>query len=226
MSEDSPEVAGGSTVQELFEYYAERFATLHQARPSLVFARNHEFCPAGTVMQAGDEIAFLPPVSGGATQAAEGLGMNVFALTRDVVRPEIWTGHWPRPEDGAVIFFEGVVRNNTKGRETTRLDYQCYEPMALRLIEQLGKEIAAQFELGRIAIVHRLGLLEVGETSVLIATSAPHRRQAFHGALEAIDRLKKEVPIWKKEFFADGEVWVDGDWNEALISQSAAETGS
>jgi molybdopterin synthase catalytic subunit len=119
-----------------------------------------------------------------------------------------------RPTDGAVVAFEGVVRNNTKGRATKFLDYDCYEPMALKMMAQIGREIAGGFAIGRIAMVHRLGRMEIGEASVLIAAAAPHRRPAFEAALEGIDRLKKLVPIWKKEHFADGEVWVEGEWDE------------
>jgi molybdopterin synthase catalytic subunit len=119
-----------------------------------------------------------------------------------------------RPADGAVIAFEGVVRDNTKGRATKFLDYECYEPMALKLMAQIGREIAASHAVGHIAMVHRLGRMEIGEASVVSVVSAPHRKAAFEAALEGINRLKKLVPIWKKEHFADGEVWVEGEWDE------------
>ena len=116
--------------------------------------------------------------------------------------------------DGAVVTFHGVVRNNTKGRSTLRLEYECYEEMAIRMMAQIGREIAAQFPISRIAIAHRLGTMEIGEASVLVVATSPHRRPAFDAALEGINRLKKTVPIWKKEFFADGEVWVEGEWDD------------
>jgi molybdopterin synthase catalytic subunit len=139
---------------------------------------------------------------------------HYFALTREAIITKAVTERIQRPTDGAVVAFEGVVRNNTKGRATKFLDYDCYEPMALKMMAQIGREIAGGFAIGRIAMVHRLGRMEIGEASVLIAAAAPHRRPAFEAALEGIDRLKKLVPIWKKEHFADGEVWVEGEWDE------------
>jgi molybdopterin synthase catalytic subunit len=115
--------------------------------------------------------------------------------------------------EGAVVTFEGTVRNNTNGRRTRCLDYECYEPMALKMMTRIGLEIAAAHPIGRIAMVHRLGRLLVGETSVAVIVTAPHRRPAFDAALEGINRLKKMVPIWKKEHFVDGEVWVEGEWD-------------
>ena len=117
-------------------------------------------------------------------------------------------------EDGAVITFEGVVRNNTKGRRTLYLDYECYEPMAIKTMAEIGREIAASYAIDRIAMVHRLGRMEIGETSVAVIVTAPHRKAAFDAALEGINRLKRLVPIWKKEHFADGEVWVEGEWDQ------------
>ena len=110
-----------------------------------------------------------------------------------------------------------MVRNNTKGRATRYLDYECYEEMALKMMAQIGVEIAAQHAISRIAIVHRLGRMEIGETSVAVLAFAPHRRPSFEAALEGIDRLKKLVPIWKKEYFEDGEVWVDGEWDDSVV---------
>ena len=115
--------------------------------------------------------------------------------------------------EGAVVSFEGTVRNNTGGRPTLCLDYEGYESMALKTMARLGLEIAAGYEVGRVAMVHRLGRMLVGETSVAVVVCAPHRRPAFEAALEGIDRLKRLVPIWKKEHFADGEVWVEGEWD-------------
>jgi molybdopterin synthase catalytic subunit len=115
--------------------------------------------------------------------------------------------------DGAIVTFQGVVRNNTRGRETLRLEYECYEQMAIRKMAEIGREIADEFAISRIAMLHRLGTMEIGEASVAVIATAPHRRPAFDAALEGINRLKRLVPIWKKEFFADGEVWVEGEWD-------------
>ena len=116
--------------------------------------------------------------------------------------------------EGAVVTFEGTVRNHTGGRATLCLDYECYEAMALKMMAQIGLALAAGREIERIAMVHRLGRMLIGEASVAILVTAAHRRPAFEAALEAIDQLKKRVPIWKKEHFLDGEVWVEGEWDQ------------
>jgi molybdopterin synthase catalytic subunit len=118
--------------------------------------------------------------------------------------------------EGAVVTFEGTVRNNTKGRPTICLDYECYESMALRMMAQIGRDLAAAHHIERVAIVHRLGRMLIGETSVAVIVTSPHRRAAFEAALEGIDSLKKVVPIWKKEHFVDGEVWVEGEWDDQV----------
>lgn len=116
-----------------------------------------------------------------------------------------------RPEDGAAIAFEGVVRNNTRGRKTLYLDYDAYEEMALRQMEELAIQALGKFKIREVAIVHRLGRLEIGETSVLIAVASAHRGPAYEASRWLIDTLKQTVPIWKKEYFVDGAVWADGE---------------
>jgi molybdopterin synthase catalytic subunit len=218
LSEDRVELRDDAHLSHIFEYYAERFPRIRALASSIVMARNHEFTPLDGVVNDGDEVAFLPPVSGGA--GSENISEIIdepghyFALTREPIVTKAITERMQQPSDGAVIAFEGVVRNNTKGRATKFLDYECYEPMALKMMAQIGREIAAGHAIGRIAMVHRLGRMEIGEASVLIVATAPHRRPAFEAALEGINRLKKLVPIWKKEHFADGEVWVEGEWDE------------
>jgi molybdopterin synthase catalytic subunit len=120
-----------------------------------------------------------------------------------------------------VVVFEGVVRNNTNGRQTTHLEYECYEEMATEQMARIGKEIAARGDISHLGMVHRLGRLQIGEASVSVVATAPHRKPAFEAALEGINRLKREVPIWKKEFFADGAVWVDGEWSTELLQSTA-----
>ena len=115
-----------------------------------------------------------------------------------------------------MITFEGVVRNHSKGRKTKFLDYECYAPMALKTMLELGREIAAGHAIHRIAMVHRLGRLEISEASVAIIVVSAHRRAAYDASLEAINRLKRLVPIWKKEHFEDGEVWVEGEWEGSI----------
>ncbi len=232
MSEDVATFADGARLFEVFEHYAHRFETLRAARPSILFARNREFAAPDTELTNDDEIAFLPPVSGGSGPLAESVAGcrperggfsslieesgNLFALTRFAIASSAWARVLQRPEDGAVIIFEGIVRNNTKGRPTRFLEYECYESMAVEQMARIGREIAAASEIGRIAMIHRLGRLEIGEASVAIIVTAPHRKPAFEASLSGINRLKREVPIWKKEFYEDGAVWVEGEWDERL----------
>ena len=221
--EERLDLADGARVDGIFQHYVERFPKIGEMAGSIVMARNYEFVDLSSPVADGDEIAFLPPVSGGTSaadsasqwthQVAESDG-HFFALTRRPIDSRALAELVRRGEDGAVIVFEGVVRNNSKGRATLFLDYECYEAMAIRKIAEIGREIAASTPIGHIAIVHRLGRMEIGEASVAVVVSAPHRKPAFDAALDGINRLKKLVPIWKKEHFADGEVWVEGEWDD------------
>jgi molybdopterin synthase catalytic subunit len=219
-SEETLDLPDGTNLSDVFEHYATRFPRLHQLRSSIVMALNQQFAAAGTGLRDGDEAAFLPPVSGGSamfTHEISDAGGHFFALTRDPIDVQSLKNRVLAGTDGAIVDFEGVVRNNTKGRATRFLDYECYEAMAVKMMAQIGLEIAGAHAIGRIAMVHRLGRMEIGETSVAIVVSAPHRKPAFDAALEGINRLKKLVPIWKKEYFEDGEVWVEGEWDESVL---------
>jgi molybdopterin synthase catalytic subunit len=215
-AEESLDVPTGTTLETLFSRYSASYETLNARRPSILFARNQEFAKPDTVLHDNDEVAFLPPVSGGSGIGGDG---HIFEIVRETIDSRELVKRLQRPEDGAVVVFEGVVRNNTKGRATTHLEYECYEGMAKEQMARIGAEIAAQFAIGRLGMVHRLGRLEIGEASVVVVATAPHRKPAFDAALEGINRLKREVPIWKKEFFADGAVWVDGEWDEKLLAR-------
>ena len=227
LREDSLEVADGGTLGSVFEHYAGRFPRLREMAASTVLALNQQFSSPSAPLAEGDEVALLPPVSGGADGRPGGLPYltdaagNYFALTRDAIDGTALARRILRGEDGAFVNFEGVARNNTKGRATRFLEYECYEPMALRMMAEIGAEIARTHEVGRIAMVHRLGRLEISETSVAVVVTSPHRRAAFEAALEGINRLKKLVPVWKKEYFVDGEVWVEGDWDDAVVKAQA-----
>jgi molybdopterin synthase catalytic subunit len=219
LREDSLEVPQGGRVESVFEHYAALAPRLREMAASVVLALNQEFSSPAAALRDGDEVAFLPPVSGGSGythEIADPLG-NFFALTRDPIDGTALARRLLRGEDGAFVNFEGVARNKTKGRATRYLDYECYEAMAVKMMAQIGAEIAGGFAIGRIAMVHRLGRIEIGETSVAVVVTAPHRRPAFDAALEGINRLKRLVPVWKKEHFVDGEVWVDGEWDEAVV---------
>jgi molybdopterin synthase catalytic subunit len=181
---------------------------------SIVLARNHEFAQPADLLADGDEVALLPPVSGGTPPEIVDPAGHFFLLTRDPIDPRAAEQRVLQGFDGAIVTFQGVVRNNTRGRATLRLEYECYEQMAIRKMAEIGREVAAQHAISRIALLHRLGRMEIGEASVVVIAAAPHRRPAFDAALEGINRLKRLVPIWKKEFFADGEVWVEGEWDD------------
>jgi molybdopterin synthase catalytic subunit len=214
-AEDRLDVPSASTLRSVFDHYAAQFPALNGMARSIVLARNHEFGNPGDPLAEGDEVALLPPVSGGALppEIVDPEG-HFFLLTRDPIDPRAAEERLLQGCDGAVVTFQGVVRNNTRGRATLRLEYECYEQMAIRQMAAIGREIARQCAISRIGMIHRLGRMEIGEASVVIIVTAPHRRPAFDAALEGINRLKKLVPIWKKEFFADGEVWVEGEWDE------------
>jgi len=240
--EESIEIPEGGRVETVFELYAARFPRLREVSKSIVLALNQQFSPPSALLSEGDEVAFLPPVSGGASSekalpenepsengsSDNGRGKytheitdpagHFFALTREPIDGTTLARRLLRGEDGAFVNFEGVARNNTKGRATRFLEYECYEGMAVKMMAEIGREIAGKYDIGRIAMVHRLGRLEISETSVAVIVTSPHRRAAFDAALEGINRLKKLVPVWKKEYFVDGEVWVDGEWDESVVT--------
>jgi molybdopterin synthase catalytic subunit len=207
------ELPAGATAGSVFEHYAAGFPRLREMASSIVLARNHEFAAAAEPLFDGDEVALLPPVSGGKMPEICDPEGHYFALTREPIGIRDLENRLLQGLDGASVTFQGVVRNNTSGRRTLRLDYECYEPMAIRKMAEIGREIAASHAVSRVGMVHRLGTMEIGEASVVIVVTAPHRKPAFDAALEGINRLKKLVPVWKKEYFEDGEVWVEGDWD-------------
>jgi molybdopterin synthase catalytic subunit len=174
---------------------------------------NAEYAERKQVLRENDEVGLLPPVSGGAPSSDSlATADSVFIrLTRDPIQAEALIAAAKHGEDGAVIVFDGIVRNNSRGRQTLYLDYEAYEEMATKQMKELAREAITRLEVRNVAIVHRLGRLQVGETSVLIIVSSAHRRQAYEASRWLIDTLKKTVPIWKKERFADGAVWADGE---------------
>jgi molybdopterin synthase catalytic subunit len=173
---------------------------------SVAISVNQEYAAADTQLHAGDEVALLPPVSGGADVEAP-----LVKLVRERIVPHDIVPALERPEDGAIVIFDGVVRNHSRGRRTLYLEYESYEDMALKQLEELAIQAKEQFAIRDLTIVHRLGRIEIGESSVLIAVFSAHRAAAFDACRWVIDTLKRTVPIWKKEFFEDGAVWADGD---------------
>ncbi|HKW66223.1 MAG TPA: molybdenum cofactor biosynthesis protein MoaE, partial [Terriglobales bacterium] len=191
---------------------------------AMAVALNQEYCEPEAALHEGDEVALIPPVSGGSGKGPnpapvphnrKAAGGGARATNIKIVWQKIdsqgVTEAIKRPEDGAVAVFEGIVRNHSRNRRTLYLDYEAYEPMALRKLEELAEKALTQFAVREVALVHRLGRLEIGETSVLIVVASAHRGAAFDACRWLIDTLKKTVPIWKKEHFEDGAVWADGE---------------
>jgi molybdopterin synthase catalytic subunit len=192
---------------------------------------NAEFATPGHVLRDGDEVALLPPVSGGAgaprtANASVGTARqpDVIAITREVIDASQFTAAARRPEDGAVVVFDGIVRDNSRGRRTLYLDYEAYDEMALTQMRELAAQARSRFAIRHVTIVHRLGRVEIGETSVLIVVASAHRAAAFDASRWIIDTLKQTVPIWKRETFADGAVWAPGEPFPADLALDIAET--
>jgi molybdopterin converting factor subunit 1 len=209
LSGETVDLPEGARVRDLLVHFAQGAPRLEAMLPSLAVAVNREYADAGRVLCEGDEVALLPPVSGGAPEAER--SRDEIRLVREPIDSEAVVRRLQQPSDGAVVIFNGTVRDNTRGRRTLYLDYEAYEVMALRKIEALAVEALARFAVRGASIVHRLGRLEIGETSVLIVVVAAHRGAAFDACRWIIDTLKKTVPIWKKEYFEDGAVWADGE---------------
>lgn len=217
---DLPE---GARVQDVLAHYARHASRFEALAPALAVSVNQEYSRAETVLRAGDEVALLPPVSGGSPEAAAGAGE--VRIVCEPIDAERVLARLKLPEDGAAVIFDGVVRNHTRGRRTLYLDYEAYEAMALKQMEALAEEARARFAIRQVALVHRLGRLEIGETSVLIVVASAHRGPAFEACRWIIDTLKKTVPIWKKEYFEDGAVWADGEPFPEEIRRPGGTTG-
>lgn len=212
-----------TTARHLFESVLEEYPALRRFGRSLLVAVNQEYAPTlDAEIRDGDEVAIFPPVSGGAsTEPARGEAEDFFEITtKPVDVGEVARRAVPR-RCGATVTLDGYAREWTRGRRTLHLVYEAYEPMALAEMRRLGDEARRRFDIEHIGIVHRIGRTEIGETSVVISVSAPHRRAAFEACEWAIRELKRTVPIWKKEFFEDGEIWVEGEGSPASDGEAA-----
>lgn len=212
------ELPAGASVQDLLDRCRALAPDHASLWSSIAVAVNREYVPATRLLAEGDEVALLPPVSGG---AEEDSGPRVF-LTEEPIDAAALVSALKQDEDGAVVVFDGIVRNQTRGRRTLYLFYEVYAEMALAQMRQLADEALAKHPIRDVAIVHRLGKLEIGETSVLIAVASAHRAAAFDACRWLIDTLKQTVPIWKKEYFEDGAVWAQGDPFPPLLTPHAA----
>ena len=200
-----------ASAADAFEEILSLYPSLRLFGRSLLFAVNQEYARPDATVRAGDELAVFPPVSGGSEDEGEAAASDVFELTTEPIDVGAVARRVVRPECGATVTLDGYVREWTRGRRTLYLVYEAYAPMALSELRRLGREARERFEVSHVGIVHRTGRLEIGETSVVISVGAPHRRAAFEACEWAIRELKRRVPIWKKEFYEGGEVWVEGE---------------
>ena len=212
------EVAHGSTIEDTWSALVERYPVLAPGRPAVRFAHNGAYAPATTAVADGDEVAMIPPVSGGAPHRILEIQEAPFAST---VLADL-SARLATPEDGAVVGFLGVTRSSPgtpapgqeaaaaahAGREVTSLEYEALNELALKVMGEIADEIASRFGVERLAIVHRTGEVPLGAASVAIVACSPHRDAAFEAARYAIDETKGRAPIWKAERFADGKVWI------------------
>ena len=191
-SERSFEIGDGTRVTDVWA-----LLDLGDEPPGLLYAVNHEYAGEDRLLESGDEVALIPPVSGGA-----------FRLTVQPIDPSSVVEEASDPRAGAVATFLGTTRVESRGRTVHYLDYEAYGGMAEKVMGELADELKAKHELCAVAITHRIGRVEIGEISVAIAVSAPHRAAALAACAEAIDTLKETVPLWKKEVYEGGEEWI------------------
>jgi molybdopterin synthase catalytic subunit len=230
------ELRENSRVGDLFSELKQRIPKLSDFGPAIAVAVNYEYSGSDAILRENDEVALLPPVSGGnsssgAEKEEPSTAETPVPLLSEhcrIVRQPINTvailSALKRPEDGAVAVFDGIVRDNSRGRRTLYLDYTAYEKMALKQMEQLARDAQQRFAIRDVRIVHRLGRLQIGETSVYIAVVSAHRAAAFDACRWLIDTLKTTVPIWKKEYFEDGAVWADGEPFPPAVPRAGSET--
>lgn len=206
-SEEPLEVTAGATVQDALAQLVTQHEVLLGLGRSLLVAVNQALVPADFPLSEGDELALLPPVSGGSAEALPRCRISSEPLVVQELIDAV-----SGATQGGLVLFCGLVRDHNQGKKVVRLDYEAYDGMAVRSMTQLADEIMAeQPNAGvQLAMVHRVGSLRIGELAVIVAASAPHRAEAFAACRSAIERLKKEVPIWKKEFSEDGSEWLGG----------------
>jgi MoaE-MoaD fusion protein len=213
LREDQVEVEEGRNLGHLKRLYESRFPRLRELADSLLFAVNQQVTDTECLLHEGDEVAFMPPVSGGSDE-------DVYRITREEICASELTHALQDHQDGATVVFEGIVREQSQGRKTLYLEYEAYEAMAVRKMEEIGAEAKRLFEIDKVGMIHRIGKMEIGEISVVIVVTAVHRHPAFEACHYAINRLKQAVPIWKKEYFEDGGVWAEGAGQNRVLAEA------
>lgn len=197
------DLAEDATVSLLWEQLASEYPSVTPFLPSLVCAVDEEFVSSDHTLRDGDEVAIIPPISGGSDDDG-----GLFLVTSEPLDQEPLLASVRRDESGAVALFYGVARNHSEGRPVRALEYDAYPSMAEKKLREVAAEVRERWPISSIGVLHRTGRLAIGETSLLVAVSAPHRKEAFAACGYAVDRIKEIVPIWKKELWEDG----DGDW--------------
>lgn len=206
------ELPEGASAASLWANLRTTHPELQRFERSIAIAVNQVYSKPDRELHEGDEVGFLPPVSGGLPAADDLPVESAHArIQRETIDSRNVVEQIKRGEDGAVAVFDGIVRNNTRGRKTLYLEYESYVQMAIAEMEKLAVQALANFAVRDVRILHRLGRMEIGDSSVLIVVASAHRGAAFDACRFVIDTLKKTVPIWKKEFFEDGAVWADGE---------------
>ena len=193
------------TVREAAQAACQAAPNQHKLPDNIAFAINNSYALPDQIVNDGDEIAILPPVSGGAQRRTEPLVL----ITSDPIDTEKVASNVASDTDGAVVIFNGITRNKNQGRLVIKLEYEAYSPMAEETMQQIIDEMHDQWDIGAVAVAHRTGIVEIGQVSMCLAVSAPHRADAFKAAQYFVDELKQRVPIWKKEHFVGGEVWIN-----------------
>jgi molybdopterin synthase catalytic subunit len=203
---ETVEVQPGATVDDVYDALQKLHPALDPNRETVRAAVNQEFAEWDVIVADGDEVAFIPPVSGGAH--AVGVFFEITTDPLDARRLEAAVAH---KSAGAICTFTGVVRDSSRGRAVTHLEYEAYDDMAKAEMRKIAGEIAERWPEARVGFAHRTGRLEIGEASVVVSVSCPHRAEAIDACRWGIDRLKESVPIWKKEHASDGTYWIEGD---------------
>jgi MoaE-MoaD fusion protein len=207
----------GGTVETAWSAVVDRHPQLRPYRPYTLFAVGHDYVAADHHLRPGDELCLFPPVSGGSSSEEASKApaepapepADTYRVVGGLLSPDAIAVAVEHPGAGGVVVFSGVVRNETSGRSVKFLEYEAHAPMAEAKMREIGTALRARWPgVKRVAMLHRVGRLPIGEASVLIAVSAAHRQEAFEACRYAIDTLKRTVPVWKKEHFEDGEVWV------------------
>ncbi len=193
----------GATVEDVYSALRQRHPALEPDLRLIRPALNQDFSEWSERVADGDEVAFIPPVSGGGSAA-------LIELTAEPMDPRRLEAAVSHPGAGAICTFTGVVRDSARGEAVTHLEYEAYAGMAERQMATIAGEIAERWPEARVAMAHRTGTLEIGEASVVVSVSCPHRAEAIAACKWGIDRLKESVPIWKKEFASSGAVWIEG----------------